>query len=152
MPTPAPAAAPATLPAKPTSPPAATLWPELNLGFEQVTGERPTGWTSTMGYQWTASGERRHGGEHSLRLQSAGSRPFGSVIASVPADAVRGRHLVLHGWVKTEGVKGSAAMFLRVDGGGDASAFDDMADRGLTGSGRQPRRAPPAPGAWRRAR
>jgi hypothetical protein len=120
------------MPSKPSAPPPAALWPELNLGFEQVTGEQPTGWRSETIYEWTVTGDPRHGGEHSLRLRSAGNGRSGAVIASVPADPVRGKRLILHGWIKTDGVKGSAALFLRVDGGG--GAFDNMRDRGITGT------------------
>jgi erythromycin esterase len=130
--TPVPLIRPVAQPAPVAPPSAPVLWPELNLGFEQVTGEQPTGWRSQTSYAWTVVGDPRHGGDHSLRLRSEGKGPFGAVVASVPADAVRGKHLILRGWIKTDGVKGSAAMFLRVDGGG--GAFDNMADRGITGT------------------
>lgn len=110
----------------------AAPWPDLNLGFEQVTGEAPAGWKNSSSYEWSAVGEPRHGGERSLRLASAGKSPFGVAIASVPAEPVRGKHLKLRGWIKTDGAKGSAAMFVRVDGGD--RAFDNMGERGITGT------------------
>ena len=48
------------------------------------------------------------------------------------AEPVRGKHLKLHGWIKSDGAKGSAALFLRIDGGG--GAFDNMNGRGVTGT------------------
>src|SRR5690349_14367107 len=92
-PRPAPAPAPVAIPSKPSAPPPAALWPELNLGFEQLNGEQPTGWRNRTSYESSAVGDPRHGGAHSLRLRSAGKEPFGSVIASVPANVVRGKRL-----------------------------------------------------------
>jgi erythromycin esterase len=115
---------------KPGAPAAAALWPELNLGFEQVTGEQPTAWKSETSYEWTAASDRRHSGERSLRIRSNGKGASGAVVASVPADLVRGKHLILRGWIRTDRVTGSAAMFLRVDGGG--GAFDNMPYTSIT--------------------
>jgi len=128
------AAAPApVVPAAPAAPPpAASPWPELNLGFEQLDGEQPTGWRNPSTYESSAVSEPRHGGEHSLRLHFAGTSRFGTAIATVSAEKVRGKHLKLHGWIKTDGAKGEAALFLRIDGGG--GAFDNMGGRGITGT------------------
>jgi len=128
----APIATRAAPPASPIPPASGAPWPELNLGFEQVTGDQPTGWGNQSSYEWSAVRDTKHGGERSLRIRSAGKSPFGPVIATLPADKVRGKHLKLHGWIKTDGAKGSAAMFLRVDGGG--GAFDNMGDHGITGT------------------
>jgi hypothetical protein len=98
-PRPEPVATPVALPTGPLAPAAAATppapWPELNLGFEQVTGDRPSGWTSKTSYEWAAVSESRHGGEYSARLRASGRSPWGTMIASVPADRVRGKHLVL---------------------------------------------------------
>lgn len=95
----------ATLAAPPASliPPApAAPWPELNLGFERVTGEQPTGWANHTTYAWSVVDDTRHGGEHSLQMRSGGTSPFGAVIARVHADPVRGKHLKLRGWIKSD--------------------------------------------------
>jgi erythromycin esterase len=133
--TPTPAAvqtAPPAKPVAPTPPPAVEPWPGLNLGFEQVAGDQPTGWRNNSTYEATAADDVKHGGDRSLRLHSAGTSRFGAATASVPAATVRGKHLKLHGWIKTDGVKGEAAMFLRVDGGG--GAFDNMGARAISGT------------------
>lgn len=114
------------------APTSAEIWPDLNLDFEQLNGEYPVGWGNRTSYAWGAVTDVKKSGDRSLQLRAAGTSPFGTVIASVPAEAVRGRHLTLSGWVKTTEVRGSAALFLRVDGGG--GAFDDMADRKITGT------------------
>jgi erythromycin esterase len=130
---PPPVARPATPPPMPAPAPAPPApWDGLNLGFEQVSGDVPAGWTQHSSYQWRTVSDVKHGSEHSLELRSAGKDEFGAAILSVPAEPVRGKHLKLRGWIRTDGVKGSAAMFLRVDGGG--GAFDNMGDRGITGT------------------
>jgi erythromycin esterase len=131
--TPPPAAKPAAqvavAPAQP--PPTPVLWPELDLGFEHPDADQPHGWINQSSYEARVVAEPRHGGQHSLELRQAGSSEFGAATASAPADAVRGKHLKLRGWIKAD-AKGAAAMFLRIDGGG--GAFDNMGDHKLTGT------------------
>jgi serine/threonine protein kinase len=109
-------------------------WLNLNLSFEQTTGETPTGWGKHSSYRWSVVRDVIHDGSRSLRLQSDGYGAFDSATASVPAYNVRGKRLRLRGWVKTEGVTGAAAMFLRVDG--PTMAFNNMKEgrEGISGT------------------
>jgi hypothetical protein len=51
------------------------------------------------------------------------------------ANAYRGKRLVLTGWVKSEGVRGWAGLWMRVDGPDNKMlAFDNMQDRPIVGS------------------
>lgn len=62
---------------------------------------------------------------------------FGVATATFPVNAAAGKHVKYSGYIRTEGVsKGWAALWWRVDGepGTPALAFDDMQDRGATGT------------------
>ncbi len=125
-------AAASTVAVTPTPPVPVALWPDLNLGFEQMAGDQPAGWDSHTTYGWSAVGDVHHGGERSLQLRSAGVSRLGVVFATRLADPVRGKHLTLRGWIKPDAPKGSAGMFLRVEG--DGGAFRDLGNRALLGT------------------
>lgn len=141
---PAPAAA-AQPPTAVTTPPAPTdpYADELNLGFEELADARPARWSNGVGgfggggatgYERTIDRDA-HGGATSLRFRANGSGNFASAAVTTDAIPLRGKRVRLHGWVKTEGVAapGWAGVWLRVDGGAE-QAFDNMSDRGLTGT------------------
>jgi erythromycin esterase-like protein len=59
---------------------------------------------------------------------------FGAAISAIKIDAARGKKLAITGFIRTEGVEGTAAAWCRVDGPGDRPlAFDRMDDRALKG-------------------
>lgn len=67
----------------------------------------------------------------------AGDEGFGTVMQKFPADAWRGHRVKFQAFVKAQGVKGWAGLWMRVDGAGSpprALAFDNMQDRPITGS------------------
>lgn len=118
-----------------TPPPAAKPAPDpLNLGFEDVDGALPKGWPApqTPGYEAAAVADA-HGGGHALALRATGGSKFGASLRELPLPLVRGKRVRLHAWVKTDGVAhGFAGVMLRADG--EDQAFDNMADRGVTGT------------------
>lgn len=58
---------------------------------------------------------------------------FGCVTGQIPIDQVRGKKILLSGWVRTENLRaGWAGLWLRVDGA--RPFFDNMGDRGLRGT------------------
>src|SRR5262249_20683462 len=83
--------------------------PDRTLDFAQLDGQQPAGWSNSSSYSWSTATDIKHGRERALRLQSAGNSKFGAVTASVPAGPVRGKHLKLRGWIKTDDAKGWAA-------------------------------------------
>jgi erythromycin esterase len=106
----------------------------LNLGFEDVDGTLPKGWPApaTAGYEVTAVADGHNGHGLALRATAADSK-FGASLREVPLPLVRGKRVRLHAWVKTDGVAhGFAGVMLRADG--EDQAFDNMADRGVTGT------------------
>jgi erythromycin esterase len=119
--------------ARPASPPI----DPLNLSFEQATD----GWSSDpygngplivpSGYEVAVDPAIRHDGERSLRIAGEGGSAV--VVRSIPLDAYRGRRIHLHGWMRTRDVVGSARFLVRVDGATGPLAFDNMADRVVTG-------------------
>ncbi|MBK9030595.1 MAG: erythromycin esterase family protein [Myxococcales bacterium] len=135
---PAPASPTAVAPARSPVP---ALGAELNLGFEELDGDLPRGWTPrAAGPGGAADATPRggadtvaHSGDHSLRVIGTGD---GAAMAgaSLDATALRGKRVRLHGWVRTDGVgpPGWAGLWLRVDGG--AGGLDNMSDRGLVGT------------------
>lgn len=131
-------------PAPPTAPPAPApvALPDdghrvpLNLDFEQVDGTQAKVWKLGVGVGGPrgtgALDDDAHGGAHSFRLER-GADPFGSAVVTFDALALRGKRVRLHGWIKTADVAGgSAALWIRADGGD--GAFDNMDDRGPRGT------------------
>jgi hypothetical protein len=110
-----------------------------NMGFEQVGAFGiPTGW-EVSGYGFAADTD--------TYLPRAGVRigrvypvlpggTFGSLTQCITAEPLRGKAARLSGYLRTFNVTlGYAGLWLRIDGPrGETLAFDNMQDRGLTGT------------------
>lgn len=76
----------------------------------------------------------KHGGKYSLKLYHAKKDgEFGSCSMIIPS-TYTGKQIVLTGFLKTENVKGYAGLWLRLDGEKSNLGFDNMSDRGITGT------------------
>jgi erythromycin esterase len=105
----------------------------LNLDFEAATRGQPWGWTYGGGtYQFGLDTAIANSGSQSFRIRYV-SGQFGSSVAQyLPVDAVRGRHLRVSGYMKTDSItQGNAGLWLRVDGDGGTLSIDN-APFGLT--------------------
>jgi serine/threonine protein kinase len=105
---------------------------DFNLSFEQLVGDKPTGWASSTPYDWSVVRDPRHDGEHSLQVRSRGKASAGRVYKRVSATQLRGKHLRLYGWIKSDGVTGWAGMYAMVMD--RVRVFDLMENRGITGT------------------
>jgi erythromycin esterase len=107
---------------------------DLNLGFEA--SDHPEGWfAGGKGYNAAIDEEQKHTGKRSLRLAFREAGDFGVATSRVPVDAVKGKRLRLIGFIKTEEItEGWAGLWMRVDGPGGVLAFDNMQQRGITGT------------------
>ena len=63
------------------------------------------------------------------------SAPFGVATATFPIQDAAGKRVRYSGWIRTEGItRGYAGLWWRVDGKSGTLAFDNMMDRGVTGT------------------
>jgi hypothetical protein len=69
-----------------------------------------------------------------LKAQKPDAEGFGTLMQDFRAQKYAGKRIRLSAFAKTEGVKGGAALWMRVDKGSDAVAFDNMQDRPLKGT------------------
>jgi hypothetical protein len=100
-------------------------------------GAVPTGWTiaeNGNAMDVARDCDQAHGGTCSLRLASDGGPGWGAVAQRVSAAEYAGRRIVLSGWLRTERAEGAAQLWLRVDAGARVVAFDNMADRPVSGT------------------
>lgn len=111
-----------------------SLAEELNLGFEA--SDLPEDWyAGGKGYSAAIDQEQMHSGKHSLRLAFRELGDFGVASSQVPVDAARGKRLRLIGFIKTEEItRGYAGLWMRVDGPAGVLAFDNMHERGISGT------------------
>ena len=69
---------------------------------------------------------------------TGGAQPgFGFAVATLPVQAAAGKHILFTGYIKSEEIsQGFAGLWMRVDGAQAAKplAFDNMQDRGVTGT------------------
>jgi TonB family protein len=108
----------------------------FDLDFESST---PNGfYTGGNGYQVQLDNQIFHSGKQSLRMRyTAPPDPgsFGVATGSFPVKDAAGKRVRFSGYIKTEGVtQGYAGLWWRVDGAAGALAFDNMHDRGVTGT------------------
>jgi erythromycin esterase len=130
-----PAPAEAASPAAPA--PVDPLVAELNLDFETVESDRPVGWYTTgAGYTVVLDAEQPQSGERSLRIGLDQNGQFGMASSQFPVERARGKRLKLTGYLRTADIsRGHAGLWMRVDGPeGKPLAFDNMGDRGVTGT------------------
>ncbi len=122
----------------------------LNLDMEQVSAHAPlpTGWIPsflrrapapfTKGYQVAIDSVVRHGGRYALRIQATGQPrtlgEYGIAGFGLPT-AFRGKTIKLTGFLKTDQVqRGTAGLWMRVDGSDGPLAFDRMERQPLAGT------------------
>jgi TonB family protein len=108
----------------------------FDLDFESPA---PKGfYTGGNGYQVQLDKQIFHSGKQSLRMKytappDAGN--FGVATGSFPVKDAAGKRVRFSGYIKTEGVtQGYAGLWWRVDGISGVLAFDNMHDRGVTGT------------------
>jgi hypothetical protein len=114
----------------------------LPCAHAQVPDSLPLGWerrgplAASASYSLQLDRQVKHGGESSLRIQSADARPdeFGGVLQRFLADGFRGRRIRLSGYVRVAGAGGGGALWMRIDGGTAGTPFDNMQDRALKGT------------------
>lgn len=108
----------------------------FDLDFESPT---PKGfYTGGNGYQVQLDNQIFHSGKQSLRMRYTAPpdrRSFGVATGSFPVKDAAGKRVRFSGYIKTEGVtQGYAGLWWRVDGAAGVLAFDNMHDRGVTGT------------------
>ncbi len=103
--------------------------------------EVPQGWLAAgsrpQDYKMTVDRTVAHSGKASALLKSAVSEPggFGTLMQTFKADTYRGKRVRMSGYVRSEDVKNSAGLWMRVDGSRDEPlAFDNMQDRPIKGT------------------
>jgi erythromycin esterase-like protein len=91
---------------------APTSAPYLNLDFETVIRDGPWAWdVAGSGFTFTLDPMIRKSGTQSLRIQdvNASSIAIGVAVQQFPVDLVRGKHVHVSGWIRTENVENAAA-------------------------------------------
>jgi len=99
--------------------------------------EMPKGWFGGgEGYELTGDTEVKHGGKASGSLKATDeAKNFGTFTSAIRADNYRGKRVRLVAYVKPEGIKDWAGLWLRVDGKEKtAIAFDNMNARPIKGT------------------
>src|SRR5438067_862530 len=92
----------------------------LNLGFEAVANDHPSAWTSKQtDAEWGIATDQVHGGAHSLRIHPAGE--FVAAATALDATALRGKHVRMRGWIRTDDVTQGAALWVRADTPSDST-------------------------------
>jgi hypothetical protein len=88
------------------------------------------------GYELATDSEVKHGGAASGAIRSTDdAKRFGTFTQAVQADKYRGKRVRLRGFIKSEGVEGSAGLWMRVDGKKKIGlAFDNMMNRPVEGT------------------
>jgi len=81
------------------------------------------------------AGDVDHAAGLSKATPQAEGPPFAVATASFPIQAAAGKRIHYSGYIKTQGItRGWAGLWWRVDGKSGVLAFDNMADRGATGT------------------
>ena len=107
------------------------------LSAPPARAEPPKGWLGGgEGYELTADTEVKHGGKASGSLRATdAAKNFGTFTSAIRADNYRGKRVRLVAFVKPEGVKDWAGLWLRVDGKEKTGiAFDNMNSRPIKGT------------------
>lgn len=116
--------------------------PPANLGFEaQDRLSRPAGWAvNGAGYDIALDTVSPLAGRSSLRTRwygpgTRGPQAFAVATTTYPLPLARGRALRLSGYIRTEGIsEGYAGFWVRVDAGTRTIAFENMRQRGVSGT------------------
>ena len=107
---------------------------KINFGFEEVAGGKPTGWNyyGSPDYRIYLDSITVKSGKYSAVIESGGETSnFKAWGFTLPAN-YEGKQITLSGYIKTENVTaGYAGLWMRID---PEIAFDNMAQRGITGT------------------
>lgn len=111
---------------------------EMNMAANKHT---PTGWIMTgetpSDYETGLDDRIVHSGTTSAYLKSKDekARGFATLMQQIKSDRYRGERLQFSAFVKSEDVKGSAGLWMRIDhSSGEVLAFDNMMNRPITGT------------------
>ena len=115
---------------------------DFNFGFETVSNPAglPDGWGrwGHPSYNFVLDSAVKHSGRYSLRIEHATGiitdGEFGCPRFSIPA-VYEGTNITLKAFMRTEGVENPIGLLLRIDGSSSSLQFDNMMQRGITGSG-----------------
>src|SRR5437667_411814 len=116
---------------------AAYAQPYLNLDFEATLRGAPAYWSlGSVGFGYALDTADFHSGSQSLRIRNVSAPATGLGVASqqFPIELVRGKHVRVSGWIKTESVVGYAAIWWRVDGASGSLSLDNMSQTGPRGT------------------
>ena len=117
-----------------------TLRNSFNFGFENVSNPNglPDKW-----FRWGApyfdilpDSIVKHSGKYSLRVERRGEsneRDFGCPALAIPA-IYDGNYITLKAFMRTEGVEQPIGLMLRIDGSSGLLQFDNMQQKGITGT------------------
>jgi erythromycin esterase len=99
----------------------------LNLDFETATRGQPWSWTyAGSSYVLGLDTSVAQAGAQSFRMRYQAGTLGSSVAQFLPIDAVRGKHLHVTGYMKTDSItQGEAGLWLRVDGADGTLSIDN---------------------------
>ena len=107
---------------------------DFNLGFEQVSDNRPKGWKDfgDTDFDLNIDSKTAQNGKNSAVIEYHGNgEGFKAWAMSIPAD-FEGKTIKLTGHIKTQNVNtGYAGLWMRID---PSLGFDNMGNRGITGT------------------
>lgn len=112
----------------------------LNLDFEYAIHgtQKPQVWfAGGNGYNATLDSEVKQNGLMSLKIESnnPAENQFGVCTGFFPVEIAKGKVIEFSGWIKTKEVSsGFAGLWWRVDGQSGVLGFDNMHDRGISGT------------------
>lgn len=109
---------------------------EQVLRFETQEGKgKPAGWGGGPASTLFADSRTVHGGRWSARMErnEESESRFSALTQIMPID-FGGGTLTLRGYLKTDSVEGFAGLWMREDGTAGPVEFDNMRDRGITGT------------------
>lgn len=109
----------------------------LNLSFESSTpsGQAKVWFQGGQGYEIAVDTTIAYSGKNSLQIKHVSQGDFGVATSSFPVEAARGKHLRYIGYIRTDSItSGYAGLWWRVDGKSGVIGFDNMNDRGPSGT------------------
>ncbi|MCB0632266.1 MAG: S41 family peptidase [Saprospiraceae bacterium] len=109
--------------------------PKFNLGFEQQTMLRhlPDNWLAQGDYLLQKDSQTVHSGKYALSINSTDKGEFGSIAYALPAH-FNGETVTLEGYMKLEGVEGTAGLLIGLMREQAAIAYADMRDQNIQGT------------------
>jgi C-terminal processing protease CtpA/Prc len=107
---------------------------EASLGFEdQQDGDHLVGWTANPPETISLDSKVLHSGKWAVRLARDAGGSFSAMYKVIPVD-FGGTTIEYRGFLRTEDVTGFAGLYMGVNSGTRALAFDNMNDQNLNGS------------------